>query len=202
VKRRAAALALAMAAGSAAAHSPIAGIGIFYSGAAHPFISPTHLIALLALGLAVGQRAQGRGDFAPLRAPLAVLGLALATGLLLAAIGVLGDPDTDRALLMLAAATALAVVIARPLPTTALCALAIAVALAAMLASAPSGVDATARRVSLAGTALAALAVVVYVGVMVGVAQRAWLKIAVRVAGSWIAAAALLVLALSFAPPR
>jgi hypothetical protein len=202
VRRFAAALALGMAAGSAAAHSPIAGIGIFYSGAAHPFISPAHLIALLALGLVVGQRGQRAGGFEPLRAPLVVLAVALAIGAALAAGAWFGDPDTDRVLLLLAAAGALTAVAAWPAPLPLVLLLAAAVALSVMLASAPTGVDASALRTSLAGTAVVGLAIVGYTAVMVAVAQRAWLVIATRVAGSWIAAAALLVLALSFAPTR
>jgi urease accessory protein len=202
VRRCAAALALAAAAGSAAAHSPIPGIGNFYSGAAHPFISPAHLIALLALGLVVGQRGQRAGGFGPLRVPLIVLTATLVLGAVLAAGAWFGDPDTDRALLLLAALGALAVVAAWPAPLALVLLLAAAVALAVMLASAPSGVDASALRTSLVGTAVASLVVVAYAAVMVAAAQRAWLAVAVRVAGSWIAAAALLVLALSFAPVR
>jgi hydrogenase/urease accessory protein HupE len=44
----------------AAAHAPIPGIGVFLSGAVHPFIAPALLLSLTALGLLLGQHAQGR----------------------------------------------------------------------------------------------------------------------------------------------
>jgi hypothetical protein len=190
-----------MAAAPAAAHSPIAGIGIFYSGALHPFISPAHLIALLALGLAIGQRGQRRdGDLSLIQPPLLTLIAALMLGLALH--GAAGDPDTDRALLGLAAATGLGVAAAWQVPRAVLLVLSVAVGLAVALASAPTGVQGRTLWASLAGTGVAAAGVTGYAAVMVTVARRAWLHIAVRVLGSWFAAAALLVLALSFAAKR
>lgn len=199
----AAAAAAGLASASALAHSPIPGIGIFYSGALHPFISPAHLVALLALGLAIGQRAQrGAADLALLKPPLLALLAATVAALAITLAGVWGDPDTDRVLLVLAAATGLAVAAAWGPPLPVLMALAGTVAVAVLIASAPTGVDAAARRTSLIGTSAATVFLVSYVAVMAAVAQRAWLHIAVRVFGSWLAAAALLVLALSFAPAR
>lgn len=194
---------VALACAGAQAHSPIPGIGIFYSGALHPFISPAHLVALLALGLAIGQRAQrGAADLALLKPPLLALLAATVAALAITLAGVWGDPDTDRVLLVLAAATGLAVAAAWGPPLPVLVALAGTVAVAVLIASAPTGVDVAARRTSLIGTSAATVFLVSYVAVMVAVAQRAWLHIAVRVFGSWLAAAALLVLALSFAPAR
>ncbi len=186
------------AAGSAAAHSPIPGIGNFYSGALHPFVSPAHLICLLALGLSIGQSAQ-RG-VARAKLPLLALAAALAVGLALHAAA--GDPDTDRALLMLALATGAVVAAAWAPPAPLQAAFAVAVGLAVGIASGPSGVQGAAMATMLSGTGVAAALLVAYVAVMVGVAERPWLRIAVRVVGSWMAAAALLVLALSFATPR
>ena len=201
--RGAAASALALAGTAALAHSPIPGIGLFYSGAAHPFVSPAHLVALLALGLAVGQRGQrGAGDLALLKPPLLALLGATVAALAITLAGVFGDPDTDRVLLVLGALTGLMVAAAWGPPTPVLMALAAVVAVAVLIASAPSGVDTGARRTSLIGSAVVTVGLVSYVAVMVAVAQRAWLHIAVRVFGSWLAAAALLVLALSFAPVR
>ena len=99
--RRLGAAALLLFAPAAWAHSPIAGIGDFYNGALHPFVSPAHLIALLALGLWLGQR-----GLEGAKRPLMALVLALAAGLV--AHRTLGDPDTDRWLLLLAASIGLA----------------------------------------------------------------------------------------------
>jgi hypothetical protein len=203
VRSAAAAAAGGLVSASALAHSPIPGIGIFYSGALHPFISPAHLVALLALGLAIGQRGQrGAADLALLKPPLLALLAATVAALAITLAGMFGDPDTDRVLLVLAASTGLAVAAAWGLPPALLMTVAAAVAVAVLIASAPTGVEAAARRTSLIGTSAVTVFLVSYVAVMVAVAQRAWLHVAVRVLGSWLAAAALLVLALSFAPTR
>jgi urease accessory protein len=178
------------------AHSPIEGLGDFYAGALHPLLAPAHLIALLALGLAIGQRASGdlQRAKAPLIALLASLPLALATH------RVLGDPDTDRALLVLAAGLGLIVAAQAALPPAVLVVLAAATALNIGWGSGPGAAQGTARALALAGTAGAALLLVAYITVMTHLVLRPWLRIAVRVVGSWLAAAALLVLALSWAP--
>lgn len=203
MKRAALLGASALMPGATWAHTPIPGIGIFYSGALHPFVSPAHLIALLVLGLAIGQRAQPRGgEMADLGPALLTLLAAAVAGVALTASGVLGDPDTDRLLLVFAAVLGLTVAGAWRAPQVLLMVVGAAVVLAALVASAPGGVDAGPRRISLAGTGAAAALLVAYVAVMVAVARRAWLHVAVRVFGSWLAAAAVLVLALSFAPAR
>lgn len=46
---------LAATACPAAAHSPIKGVGTFYSGLLHPALVPAHLLALIAVGLLIGQ---------------------------------------------------------------------------------------------------------------------------------------------------
>ena len=54
--RLAVATTAACMASGAWAHGEIKGVGAFYSGVLHPFLSPAHLIALVALGLLFGQR--------------------------------------------------------------------------------------------------------------------------------------------------
>ncbi len=208
VARLAVAALLAALAAPAAAHSPIQGIGIFYSGALHPLVTPPHLIALLALGLLLGQAGQrvaGDDDapLAALTAPLAALAVALVAGVLRAGLQPAEEPDTDRVLLALAAATGLAVAAAWRAPAAVRLVAALVAGLAVGIGSAPSGVTDAERWTSLAGTAAAALLLGAYVAAMVAMARRPpWLAIGVRVLGSWMAAAALLVLALSFAPVR
>ena len=189
------AAALALCAAPALAHSPIKGIGNFYNGALHPFVSPAHLITLLALGLWLGQRGlQGA------KRPLIALVLALACGL--AAHRIAGDPDTDRVLLLLAASMGLAVAAAFAAPASVAMAFAAVAGLAVGVASGPQDVDGAARWALLAGTLLGATFATGYAAAMVTLVRQAWLRIAVRVMGSWLAAAALLVLALSFAAKR
>jgi urease accessory protein len=192
---RAAALAAAVVALPAHAHSPIDGLNDFYAGALHPFVSPAHLIALLAVALAIGQQASGllRAAKAPLMALAAALVLGLATH------RAAGDPVTDRALLVLAAGIGVAVAAQAALPRAAWAVLAAAVALAVGWGSGPGTAEGSARALALAGTAAAVLLLVTYVAVMANAATQPWLRIAVRVVGSWLAAAALLVLALNWA---
>lgn len=192
VKRSAAAAALAGMSLSAWAHSPIPGIGHFYSGALHPFVSPAHLMGLLALGLVLGQ-----GGLTAARAPLIALLLALLVGVI--AHRLAGDPDTDRILLTLAALLGLTASAQWRAPHALLAGSAAAAGLAVGLASGPTGLDGSARWITLAGALCAALLLPSYVAAMVTLIGPAWLRIAVRVVGSWLGAAALLVLALSFA---
>jgi urease accessory protein len=182
-----------LAAGAVHAHGTVPGIGAFYNGALHPLATPAQLMALMGLGLLVGQHMQPRNAAAA--PPLLALAAALAAGLLLHRLA--GDPDTDRLLLGLALVLGGAVLAARTLPAAALVVLATATGAAVALGSGPEGVQGRDRWVMLAGSGLAALLVSSYVAVMVSMARPPWLKVAVRVLGSWIASAALLVLALS-----
>lgn len=189
--------AAALAAGPARAHGTLPGGGGFYAGAAHPFLAWEHLLLLIALGLLLGQPPREAG-----RAPLAVLALALAAGLALAAEGVAWSAAT---LVVLGGAMlgggALALALALPV--------AVRAAFAAV-AGLAIGLD-TGVPVPQAGAGIAAL--LPFAGVLVGVflivlnamalasvAVRPPFSIAVRVAGSWIVAVAVMVLALAIRP--
>jgi urease accessory protein len=182
-------------AGVAQAHGTVPGIGAFYNGALHPLATPAQCMALLGLGLLVGQHMRPRNAAAA--PPLLALAVALAAGLLLHRVA--GDPDTDRVLLGLALVLGGLVLSARTLPAAALVLLAVATGSAVALGSGPEGLQGRDRWVMLAGSGLAALLISSYAAVMVSLARPAWLQVAVRVLGSWIASAALLVLALSLA---
>jgi hydrogenase/urease accessory protein HupE len=180
----------------AVAHAPIPGIGVFLSGAVHPFIAPALLLSLTALGLLLGQHAQGRLE--RVRVPFIAYATALVLGLALNAWR--GDVDTDRLLLLCGALAAGTVALAWAMPASIHTTLATVIGLATGLASAPSGVEGRAYAAMLAGTVIASLVLPGWVVAVVNEIERAWLKIAVRVLGSWLAAAALLVLSLTFAP--
>ena len=176
--------------GHAAAHSPVPGIGHFYNGALHPYTTPAHLIALLALGLLLGQRGLKTSSTA-----LVALLFALALGLGLST--PLGHPDTDTALLALAAATGLAVVCALALTRWPLVFLAATLGLLLGLGSGPEALAGGARWGTMFGTLVGAAFCTAYVAPLVAMVQKPALRIGVRVAGSWLAASALLVLALA-----
>ncbi len=177
------------------AHSPIPGIGRFYSGALHPLLVPSHLLSLLALGLAIGQRGLARTGAAA-GSLLAALMAGLAIGHLR------GEQTTDTLLLTCSAALALSVVLARPLPALLLAAVAGLVGVAIGWSSMPDGLAGSALMLSLAGTAAGAFLLALWVTAMTEFAKRPWMKIGVRVVGSWLAASALLVLALEIFGPH
>lgn len=181
--------------GPASAHAPIPGIGGFFSGALHPLVAPALLLALAALGLLLGQRAQGRIERA--RGGYVAYTGALALGLILTTWG--GELDTDRLLLLCGALAGGTVALAWSLPPAVLASLAAVIGLATGLASPPSGVQGREYGLMLAGTTIASLLLPAWLLAVVCPLEKAWLRVAVRVLGSWLAAAALLALSLSFA---
>lgn len=178
----------------AAAHSPIAGIGAFYNGMLHPLLVPAHLLAILAVGLLVGQNAPAasRGGWIAFVA-------ALACGLAVVAVAPPAVPQA--AILAVACACGLAVAVARSAPVL-LVALPVAAGLAVGLDSFPDGIAPREIGLALAGVGLGAALAATYVGGLAAWLSRPWQRIGLRVAGSWIAASALLVLALELAPGK
>jgi urease accessory protein len=194
--RAAPVLLLMLVANPAAAHSPIEGIGSFYAGLLHPFAVPAHAMALTALALLLGQ-----GDLATARLGLSVAVAALCLGL---AVGPRLTETLPFPALLLVAALVLGttVALAPPLPRPLSATAAGLVSLGVGLDSAPSAADLGEVLAALGGTAAGAtLLIVVLTGVTTG-RDRAWQRIGIRIAGSWIAAIALLVLALALQPPE
>jgi urease accessory protein len=188
---------VAAAAGSASAawaHGEIKGVGAFYIGVLHPFISPAHLIALIALGLLFGQR----GVLAS-RQAMGALVAALALGLWLSLR--LQLPEPDPLLLALGILLGLSVVLARSWPSWALVPLAALVGLAVGLGSAPDGMAPAQRTAALIGTFVGATLCTACLAGVVHPLHRPWARVGVRVLASWLSASALLVLTLAFARP-
>jgi urease accessory protein len=193
VKRRSAgeliAAFLACLSGSAYAHSPIAGVGHFYGGMLHPLLVPAHLIALIVMGLWLAQQGPASG--------IAVVAtvLAVPVGMVLGA--TTGWQKAEIVILALAAAVAVAVGAAREVPWT--CHALAGTLLGGMLGvdSLPDGLTGRALWMSLGGTWLAILLGLSCVMALSDLAVRPWMKIGLRVVASWLAAAAILVLALS-----
>jgi urease accessory protein len=187
--------ALLLAPVGAWAHSPIPGIGNFYSGVLHPFIVPAHLVALLALGLHIGQRGrmQGGDD---------VMALFFSVPVGLAVSGWFRGFDTDPVLLAAGTILALTVSADRPLRRYTTVAVASALGLAVGLGSSPEGLTGSPKWLSLAGTWLGAVLATAWFAAMTELAKRDWMRIAVRVVASWVAASAMIVLALTWVGPR
>ena len=177
----------------AEAHSPIQGLGTFYNHFLHPFVVPVHAMLLIASALMLGQ--QGRAG--------ARIGLpAMAAGLLcgeLASHWLTPDGAPLSALLVGSLAVGGAVALDRKLPialTT------LTGALVGVAVGLDSGTEALAFRENVMAVAGVSAGVVylalVVSGLTVG-AARGWRRVGVRIVGSWIVAASVLVLALSLA---
>lgn len=177
----------------AAAHSPMPGVGSFYAGMLHPWMVPAHAMAIVATGLWLGQHREG-GNKALLWFMAAV-----AAGLMA---GVLMPwQRSELALLAVTAFIAVAVAVGRVLPLSAVAAV---VALAGGLLGLDSQADGLVGRalwMALGGTALSLLLGLSWMLMISDFAKRPWMKIGLRVVASWLAAAAILVLALSLHTP-
>ena len=183
------------------AHSPVPGLGRFYSGMLHPVLAPAALIALVALGLLIGQR-----GLANARLPVLAFLLMVAVG------GVVGSqlssqigslsagPNVDTGLLGLGLLVAACVLTAWQPPPTALMSLAGSVGALAGLGLSDMAVGAG-RWVVLSGTWLGAAFLALGVAAVAELARQAWQQIGLRVVASWLAASALLVLGLQWVGP-
>lgn len=191
MKRIAALIALALLPAQAWAHGglPVGGGG-FNAGLAHPVLAVEQFLALLAFGLLLGQQP---GPFA--RSPLAVLAAGLAIGL---AAGPIFDGLT---LMTLAIALIFGGLLAAALRIAVWGLAAMAAALGVIvgadtdLAAGPPG-DMVALVTPFAGVLIGVFLIVLNAAALASLARRPPLPVALRVAGSWIAAIALMVLAL------
>jgi urease accessory protein len=176
----------------ASAHT-IEGLGGFYGGLLHPVVTPTHGLALLGLGLLIGQQPADKRTL-----PLILFALALTAALSALALAV-GETVAVDVLLAGVAISGALVAAAVRLPNLVLGALAAAIAAAIGLDSPPEVVSFQEGVVMLIGTGLGAM---IALGLVVeGAARMArdWQRIGVRVLGSWTAASALLAIAARFA---
>jgi hypothetical protein len=173
--------------------APVPGLIRFQAGLLHPLLVPTHALALAALGLFFGRQAQ--------RARTAGI-LTFAAGLI-GGIGAITAAFVFTAgtwvLLATAGAAGLLVAAGLPTPIPLAAGLAACGGLALAFNSVPDEISTTATLAALAGTAIAASLAVTLLAASVAHAERDWLRIGIRIAGSWIAASAILVLALRLA---
>ena len=172
---------------TARAHSPIVGVGGFYGGLLHPLLVPAHALSLLALGLFIGRQESRRG-------PTIIFAAALIAGLGAVALAVGPTPAGEILLAdtaVVGALVALAFVPPRPVGW-----LAAAVTGAALgLDSPPEEISIELATIVLIGTGLGACIALALVIGLTSYLRRDWQRLAVRIIGSWIAASAMLVLA-------
>jgi urease accessory protein len=176
----------------ASAHT-VEALGGFYGGLLHPVLTPTHGLALLGLGLLIGQQPAEKRTL-----PQLLFALSLAAALLALALAV-GETPAAAVLLVCVAISGALVAAAFRLPILVLGPLAAAMGAAIGLDSPPEVISYQEAVVTLIGTGVGAS---IALGLVVeGAARMArdWQLIGVRVLGSWTAASALLAIAVRFA---
>jgi urease accessory protein len=176
---------------SAGAHAPIEGVGGFYGGLLHPILVPAHALGLLALGLFIARQESRRG-------PILIFAAALVAGLGAIALAV-GPTPAEEILLANTVVIGTLVAIALP-PPRPVGWLAAAVTGAALgLDSPPDEISIALATLALIGTGLAACIALALVIGLTARARRDWQRLGARILGSWIAASAMLVLAVRLA---
>ncbi len=166
----------------ARAHDALDGAGLFVNGILHPVVEPAHLLAFLALGLWIG-----RQDRDALRRAVIAFAVALIAGLLAGPLAAL-PPAVPIALALILGGLAAG---GWPAPAR-------VVAMVALASAALISFDSAADDWGLAlGIWAGAMLIVLNVVNITMRIEAAWLHIAIRIAGAWIAAIALLLLALS-----
>lgn len=176
----------------ALAHSPMPGIGYFYGGILHPAMVPSHLVALVALGLLVGQR-----GVAAMRLSHPCFLLALVAGLIYAGFFPDAPAETETVLLVIAGCCGLAVASQLPAHRGIIASTTL---LTAFVIGADSGVAGLDRRETfgaMLGAGVGACILFIAVAGLTEMPRRDWQRILIRVLGSWCAASAVLVLALA-----
>jgi urease accessory protein len=163
-------------------------------GLLHPLAVPAHALAVLALGLLIGRQPVGRRPVMLTAAFAAGMIAGVAAIILAAQQAAAGD-----ALLAATAAAAALVALAKPLPSWPCAALALVIGLALALDSPPQSISIAVATVTLAGTALGACLALAIIAACASRLRRSWQRVGMRIVGSWIAASAILVLALHFA---
>lgn len=177
----------------ALAHSPMQGIGEFYSGILHPLLVPAHALALVLLALVAGQNGLG----AIRRCHLGFLP-ALALGLVLAGLGNGSEVKLEPALLLASVLAGLLVVLQWRPPLPLFYAAGAGVGLLLGLDSAPGDLAPGPAAASLLGTGLGAFTCLLLLADLSERARRHWQRVALRVLGSWGTASATLVFALGW----
>lgn len=182
-----------VAAGPALAHPPPLGFTGFAGGVLHPYFVPAHLLAITGLGILIGQQAPQWGRAVPTGF---VAALVVGFGFLMLAFV---PRYAGEAVLMAALIAGVLAAWQRSLPEPVGCALATAIGLAVALDSPPWSISVTEANLMLLGTGLGAAVLLLAVSFCASRLTRPWNRIGLRVLGSWIAASAVLVLALQFA---
>ena len=171
----------------------------FLQGLQHPFLTPAHLVTLIALGVLLGQQAKQNGYNALLTFIAFVLVSLVSTRVFRTNI------NAEIILLTLAGFMAILTAIKLSLPNWATHILAIVVGALIGIDSAPviiPGLKAAKIYADLAGILVSVSLILILISVLSQLINTLWQGIALRIIGSWLFASALMVLALMFAPTK
>jgi urease accessory protein len=171
----------------ASAHS-VFGITGFSGGLLHPLLVPAHLTAIVALALLIGR--QGLAYGVPI-----VFAVAIWAGLGTIALGTV-PALAEETVLAAAGAMGLLVALGWPVLWVVEAGLAAVAGYALGLDSPPEAISLREANLTLLGTALSAILLLVLLAYLASKLRRDWQRIGARILCSWIAASAILVLAL------
>jgi hydrogenase/urease accessory protein HupE len=181
-------IALVLVASPVQAHLMNTGLGPFYDGLAHPFITPEDLLPVIALALLAGLRGPQAG-----RAVLFALPAAWLAG---SCAGQVFAPCVTLTLAIAALTITLGALAAadRALPLAWVAGLAVALGLINGFAGGVELERLHASSLAAVGVSAALFMLVALLAGQAATVRAAWARVGIRVAGSWIAAAGLLML--------
>jgi hydrogenase/urease accessory protein HupE len=174
--------------GRAEAHLVTTGLGPVYDGISHVLMSPDDLVAVLAMALLAGLN----GPVAGRRALFALTGAWVAGGLAGVATGLLLVPETLTIVSFLVIGGLVAA--DRRLSPSVVTAIAVAVGLLHGWLNGAGIAQSQREALALAGIGGAVFVLVSLTAAFVVSLRAEWMRMAVRVAGSWVAAIGLLML--------
>ena len=178
---------------AAQAHTVIPGLGGFPGGLLHPLLVPAHTLTLIALGLLAGRF--------PMPARTLLLAVFVVAACVSFALIAMAYSATRAETLILCLSAAIGLVLAAgllpPLPVVA--SLTAVIAGALMFDSVPPVLSVPETALSLTGTVTAAIALAAASAWLSGALPQRVRQFAIRITGSWIAASAIMVLALRLA---
>lgn len=178
---------------AAHAHSPIKGMGDFINGLLHPLTTPSQVLLIVGLGLLAGRRRPFN-----MKAPMAVF-IALSGASLILATVCRVKSVHPAVLLAIALCAGTLLALDKNPDAVPFCALFAAGAMAMGLDSAVEADSAASVAKTLFGNWISLVVLVYDIAIYVSLGGEAkWLKVGLRIFGSWIIAISLMVLAFSF----
>jgi urease accessory protein len=168
---------------------PLDALDGFWRGLLQPLLMPSHALALVGLGLLIGQQSADRRLVA-----MIAFALALAAGLGALALAV-GETPAGDVLLAGVAVSGVLAALAALVPTLGLALLAAVLGAALGLDSPPDVLSLLGAYLMLLGSGLGACLALGIASECAARAARQWQRMGVRVLGSWAAASAMLALA-------